>query len=305
MTNLTHQERRKVGKEIIEDLLTRFLCVDDQHPISKSLLAKQNGIIDLEHLAALNPGDFYTITYTNSDDTIAHCLSSYHAHQCGRLCNFAKTIMGKYPSFLFDIDMWKDYSLDAFSNMVGFDVCQLAILDNPDNDDENSATFAKDNNAVSLSRQQDQEILEYLLLELLNVDADHPIATSLKDHHINYVSDLIATDVHLFSSISSYVVHQAKCKQLRNYALMFVNEHGYIPPVMEWKKLTWESFQLYKAYRDTNLVPTSILQSFPWTTGYISATVNTDLDSSKDKLDCHINGYMPTLVGEPNPIEPI
>ena len=83
MTNLTRQERSKIGKEIIEHLLTRFLCVDDQHPISKSF--QQNYIIDLELLAALNPGEFYTITYTNSDDTIAHCLSSYHAHQCGRL----------------------------------------------------------------------------------------------------------------------------------------------------------------------------------------------------------------------------
>jgi len=317
--------------------------------ITPTLVGEPNPIEPIEHTTnsfAITQLPLHGNNNTSADViSLCHPNEEHHTTPCLVRCNTSNIITPGDPADGETTHGEDNEHINKTSfntHQIRFDatsftpVTTCPILDSTsivsDSDNENLALAINSSASMfvgeknTLSRQQDKEILDFLLLELLDVDVNHPIAISFKQYHINHVSDLIATNVSAFATFNFNSVHQSKCKHLRNYALMFVGDHGYIPPLLEWKKLTWESFHC----SDTNLVLPSILQSFPWTSGYVPVTINSqttsteckldsvsasnecklDLffadivtDSDKDTLNHDINRHIRTLVGEPDPIE--
>ena len=115
---------------------------------------------------------------------------------------------------------------------------------------------------MPLTRAQDEEILEYLLSDVLRVDEGHSISRVFEVLEIGDLTDLVATENRDFFNTyysddtedeerEERVLPRSqanRCKHLRNLAAVIISENGSTPDVEGWKTaVTHESFMLYCA----------------------------------------------------------
>ena len=115
---------------------------------------------------------------------------------------------------------------------------------------------------MPLTRAQDEEILEYLLHDVLRAeDAEHPIRKLFTTLDINYLSDFVSTEPTDFfneqyedaegdaTTMKKLPRAQAsRCKFLRNMVAVIMSESGTVPDINGWRAdVTHEKLILYTA----------------------------------------------------------
>ena len=114
---------------------------------------------------------------------------------------------------------------------------------------------------MPLTRAQDEEILKYLLNDVLRADDDNPIRKLFDVLEIKHLSDLVGSDPNDFFTETYEEVDEEvaemrtlprsqanRCKHLRNLVAVILSESGTTSDIEGWKSdVTHEKFMLYCA----------------------------------------------------------